>query len=509
MVEQITLSKDGLSLIHKANPLLVSYNIEFAEVTGGTFWKAYSPEEIAGTKEFYVEQTGQGLTAMYKDLMQYYDPIDLSNSKLRYLAQELGEAWIRVSGTWATKTYYDFDGTTQGTIPEGYLNVLTKEQWLGVLDFVKAVGGHLMVSLANCPGLHKAEEPWNPSEAEKLFSLSQSYGVPIEAVEFANEPNMMEETGFPKGYTAEHYRRDHDVFFAWLRENYPDCLKVGPSTTGGDNVVFGKPAPTGTGGVEQLVGKIANCEDLIEGTKEGLDIFSYHYYNGVSERLASVLPSGHWSADEALSEDYLAVAPNFCRTYLPLRDRFVPGAEMWVTESGDAGGGGNTWASTYLDVPRTLNELGSFASLTRGIIFHNTLAASDYGYLQRIVFDPRPNYFAVLLWNRLMGEQVFASQEPIRQGARVYVHSRKDGREGYAYLIINNSKTDETIVKLPKVADVYLLEATNGHLRSSTMTLNGQELVLDDHQHLPQLLPNTVEAGEIILPPASCAFVLT
>ena len=48
------------------------------------------------------------------------------------------------------------------------------------------------------PGLHSAEEPWHPTEAEKIFELSQAYGVPIEAVEFANEPNMLEDTGFQK-----------------------------------------------------------------------------------------------------------------------------------------------------------------------------------------------------------------------------------------------------------------------------------------------------------------------
>ena len=68
----------------------------------------------------------------------------------------------------------------------------------------------------------------------------------------------------------------------------------------------------------------------------------------------------------------------FCRTYIPYRDKYAPGTEMWVTESGDAGGGGDTWASTYLDVLRTLNELGGFSALTRGVIFHNTLTASDY-----------------------------------------------------------------------------------------------------------------------------------
>ena len=80
---------------------------------------------------------------------------------------------------------------------------------------------------------------------------------------------------------------------------------------------------------------------------------------------------------------------------------------MWVTESGDAGGGGDSWASTYMDVFRTLNELGDFATITDGVIFHNTLASSAYGFLDHHDFSPRPNYWAVLLWSKLMGEKVF------------------------------------------------------------------------------------------------------
>mgnify|MGYP000706592653 CR=1 FL=1 len=44
---------------------------------------------------------------MYRDLMQVYAPINLYDEKLRKLAKELGPVWVRVSGTWATKTYYD------------------------------------------------------------------------------------------------------------------------------------------------------------------------------------------------------------------------------------------------------------------------------------------------------------------------------------------------------------------------------------------------------------------
>lgn len=504
MSEFVKLSPGALKPLRTVNPRMMSYNVEFAEVTGGTFWKAYTPEQVAGTEKFYVEPSNEGIAAMYKDLMQVYAPIDLYNEKLRALARELGPAWVRVSGTWATKTYYDFDGTTGGKAPEGYLNVLTKEQWIGVLDFVKAIGAKLIVSVANCPGLHSAEEPWHPAEAEKLFGLSKAYGVPIDAAEFANEPNMMEDTGFPKGYTPAHYRRDQDLFFSWLKENYPDCLCVGPSTTGGDNISFGK--GNKAGGVEQLVHNTCNCADLLEGTVVPLDVFSYHYYNGVSERLASVMPSGHWDASEANSEEYLDTAPKFARLYAPMRDKYCPGAEMWVTESGDAGGGGDTWASTYLDVLRTLNELGGFAAITDGVIFHNTLASSDYGFLAREVFDPRPNYFAVLLWNRLMGTTVYDTAEPIREGAHVYAHSRRDGQEGVVYLVINNSFTEPTTVELPAEAQRYTLAGEGGNVRASVMTLNGQPLVLGENNVLPALEPAAQPAGKVELAPGTCTF---
>ncbi|MEI3580539.1 MAG: hypothetical protein V8Q30_11495 [Acutalibacteraceae bacterium] len=112
--------------------------------------------------------------------------------------------------------------------------------------------------------------------------------------------------------------------------------------------------------------KTCTTEELLAGTQIPLDVFSYHYYNGVSERIAGVMPSAHWPGHLAHSDEYLAVAPDCARAHAALRDRFVPGGPVWVTESGDAGGGGDTWASTYLDVLRTLNELGSSAPSPTG-----------------------------------------------------------------------------------------------------------------------------------------------
>ena len=501
MAQFVKLSPTQLKALREVNPMMMSYNVEFAEVTGGTFWKAYTPGQIAGTEPFHVDPTSKGIEAMYKDLMQVYPPIDLYNEKLRSLARAFGPVWVRVSGTWATKTYYDFDGTTNGKVPEGYLNVLTKEQWIGVLDFVKAVGGKLLVSVSNCPGLHAANEPWPSTEAEKLFSFSKEYGVPIEAAEFTNEPNMLEHTGFPKGYTAADYRRDQDIFFRWLKANYPECISVGPSSTGGDPIPGGK-----LGGVEGMM-KSCSCDDLMDGTTEPLKVFSYHCYYGISDRLAGIMPNGHWQPEQATSEEYLATERNYAELYASLRDKYVPGGEMWVTEAGDAGGGGDTWASTYLDVIRTLDELASFATVTDGVIFHNTLASSDYGFLARQVFDPRPNYFAVLLWNRLMGTTVYDSAEPVREGAHVYAHSRKDGKDGKAYLVVNNS-AETTTVELPTDGELYLLAGEGGALRASVMTLNGRPLVLGEGNSLPDLSGAPVAAGKVEIPAGNCAFII-
>ena len=497
MSEYIILDPAKLSPLRQIDERLVSYNVEMTEVTGGTFWKAYTEAQVDGAEEFPMIKDWSDMG----NLQQWYDPIDTTNPRLIKLAKDLGPAWVRVSGTWANKTFYDYDNKYEGKVPEGFQNVLTKQQWLNLLDFVRAIDGKLLVSIANCPGIHSADEPMPFEQADLLFRTSKEYGVPISAAEFTNEPNLIAVSGLPKGYTAADHARDHDRFGAWLRENYPECLFVGPCTVGDINM-FGM-GNDGAGGGLAAGFDIVTTEQLLGDYNSPMDVFSYHYYNGVSERGAAM--GGHWPFEACLTEQYLAVAGFCARQYVPRRDRYVPGGQMWVTESGDAGCGGNTWGSTYADVPRTLNELGDFATVTDGIIFHNTLASSDYGYLKHGTFDPRPNYFAVLLWNRLMGHTVYATGEAIREGAHVYCHSRADGKDGYCYLIINNSR-EETTVELPGEATVYALTG-NGKLRSRTMCLNGRELVLGENDQLPCLCGEAA-SGSITVAPGGCTFVV-
>ena len=507
MSHTINLKSCGLGKIRDINPRLMSYNVEMTEVTGGTFWKAYTDAQIAGTEAFPVLEGGfQNHTAM-AGLMQYYPPIDTKNEKLISLAKEFGPVWLRVSGTWATKTYYDFDGTTGGKAPEGYQSVLTREQWANILGFVKAVDAKLLVSASNCQGDHMDGGPIDLTQIKKLFALTDELGGSIDAFEFMNEPNMLQISGAPLNYSFEDYVRDQDIANRWVRENYPDCLIVGPCNTGlTDEADKNSPMATMGAGMGNMM-PMGTVHDLMRGHQVKMDVYSYHSYTGISERLASIMPKAHWPAEMAHSDMYLAVAPGICMANTKARDTYVPGGEMWVTESGDAGGGGDTWASTYLDVLRTLNELGSFCTITNGVIFHNTLASSDYGFLQHGSFDPRPNYFAALLWNRLMGNECYKVEgAPQTEGAHVYAHSRKDGKDGYCYLVINNSLTEETTLSIPD-ATVYTLTG-NGNMRSKVMCLNGRVLTLGENNALPCLDGESVSAGEIKLPAGSCSFIV-
>lgn len=103
-----------------------------------------------------------------------------------------------------------------------------------------------------------------------------------------------------------------------------------------------------------------------------------------------------------------------------------------------------------------------------------------------------------------MGTTVFDAGER-SQGAHVYAHSRRDGKEGVAYLIVNNSN-EATTVELPKEAEVYMLAGETG-LRSRNMTLNGKALVLGEGDVLPELAP-VKATGTLEIPATNCAFIV-
>lgn len=484
---KVVISPESLVKINEMDPRFQSYNVEMTEVTGGTFWKEYTQEQIDGTAEFKACEN-------MEDMMQLYDPIDLKNKRLRTLAKELGPVYMRVSGSWASGTYYDFDGSINGEIPKGFTAVLTKEQWIETLEFAKAVDAKILVSLANTDGVHNPDGTWNPSQAKLLWDLSIEYGVPIAAAEFMNEPNTVTIGGAPKGYTPEDFSRDQDLFFKFIRENYPETILVGPSSCADKMEEDSIEIPL----------KFYSTDELIKNNEEKPDVFSYHFYYGLSERGAMM--GGHWDPKDALTEKYLQSPDKACEYYGKIRDKYIPNAPMWVTETADAGCGGNTWGATFLDTFRYVDQMGRFNKNAKGILFHNTFASSAYGLLDANTHLPRPNYWAALLWARLVGTTVYETNEPIREGVHLYAHSRKDNKEGYVYILVNNSKTEKVSMELPSKAERYTLSATK--LRSQEVLLNGKLLAIEGEDTLPELEPVIEENGVIELDPMTITFIV-
>ena len=77
----------------------------------------------------------------------------------------------------------------------------------------------------------------------------------------------------------------------------------------------------------------------------------------------------------------------------------------------------------------------------------------------------------------------------------------------YHSLVINNSLTDVTPVNLPKEAEDYALAGKDG-MRSTVMTLNGNDLVLGENDELPDLSGKAVPAGTLEIAPGSCTFIV-
>ena len=88
----------------------------------------------------------------------------------------------------------------------------------------------------------------------------------------------------------------------------------------------------------------------------------------------------------------------------------------------------------------------------------------------------------------------------------VYCHSRRDGKAGYAYLIVNNDLENTLSVDVPCEAELYALAGRDG-MRSSVMTLNGIALEAGPKGELPKLEGIAV-TGRVEVAPGSCAFIV-
>ena len=490
--QAVSLDPAKMPRIGNVDERFVSYNIEMAEVTGGNFWKPYHNQSRAAAEATQPPQSGSTPAGMNPNMYQYRPPIDLANPQLRKLASALGPAYVRVSGTWANTVYFADSDRPPAKAPAGFSGVLTRQEWKGVIDFVNSVNGKLVTSFATSVGTRDAHGVWSWKEASDWLAYTKSLGGQIAAAEFMNEPTYAAMGGAPKDYNAADFGRDIAVFRPWLKKNSLGTIFLGPGSVG-------------EGPFAIAMGGMLHSEDLLETTGPVYDVFSYHLYAAVSKRCASIGEKGQTTAEGALSEEWLSRPEKIAKYYASLRDHFEPGEPQWITETADAACGGNPWASTFLDTFRYLIEHASLASRRVKVIMHNTLAASDYGLIDQNTLEPRPNYWATLLWHNLMGAVVLDPGVSVAPNTYVYAQCLAGRPGGVTVLVINADRQRSFDLNVPASSERYTLTAKQ--LEDSTIELNGKPLRLTGNRDLPQFKGEPNNAGHVSFAPTSITYL--
>lgn len=461
--EPVAIAPSAMPRIGTVDARFQSYNIEMVEVTGGRFWKPYGPT---------INEEG-GRSSPYA----YRPPIDLANPKLRRLAAALGPAYLRVSGSWANGAYFADTDNPSPVPPSGFNGVLTRQQWHDVVDFAKVVDARLVTSFAASAGARDVNGAWNADLARRLISYTRGIGGRIAAAEFINEPDLAGLGGVPSDYNASAYDRDFATFHAFIKWSDPSIMVLGPG----------------------LSGEVATAPDFAAATKPGIDAFSYHHYDMLSERC-----SGQAHPDTALSEERLARTDRALAFQRTLRDRFAPGKPIWLTETAEAACGGDHYAATFRDTFRYLDQLGRLSKAGVQVVMHNTLAASDYGLLDEATLTPRPNYWGALLWRKLMADRVLDAG--VRETSlHVYAHCLRDVDGGVAVLAINTDRDTTHALRLPEESHRYTLSAPQ--LQDTTVRMNGERLALNARDELPPLDGSATPAGVVTFAPATITFL--
>lgn len=297
-----------------------------------------------------------------------------------------------------------------------------------------------------------------------------------------NEPTFASHGSAPEGYNAQNYADDFEIFNDFVSDYYPEMMVVGPGSVGEGGVLQ-------TGGVINLD---IETDDLMgKLPKSPFKVFAYHFYGGVSKRCG-----GKQTLESVLTQEWLSKTEKGLEFYKKSRDKYNPEAPIWLNETAEAACGGDPLAATFADTFRYLEQMGRLAKKGVEVIMHNTLARSEYALLEHDTHDPRPNYWAALLWSKLMGVEVYEA-ESLAPGVNLYVHGHKNSQKGRSALIINSTKTPFSF-GIPVKAKKYLLTADK--LDTKAVNLNGKALELNSDDSLPEIVGEDVYEGNIEVP---------
>jgi heparanase 1 len=452
----------------------LSFAIDTAQVVGGAFW--IPKQAVAG--------------ALYAG-----PPFDFTRPRLLALAKPLGHAYLRIGGTDADRTFYGLTDPPPTAPPANYEWILTHAELDGAIGFARALDLQLLFTLNAGAGPRVDGGPWLPDNARTLLAYAQANAAPVAVWELGNEVNAY---GLLLGFSldANAYTRDMRTARALSAELTPTAKLAGPASA-----------------YWPLVGEVGGLLPAFAAAGgDTVDVLTWHYYPQQSTRCpVAVRPA---APDRLLDPDNLDEIDRWADDVEQARSAHAPTAQAWLDETSNAQCGGAPGISdAFVSSLWWLDELGKMARRGTPVIVRQALTGADYGLLDEATLDPRPDYFASVLWRKLMGTKVLAATVDKSPSVRAYAHCAAADAPGavpgaLTVVAINLDDTQPVTLQLDGAGGASARWVVTGDaLDAPVARLNGQPLTADAAGNLPSLAPEPGDAS-IVLPPASYAFVL-
>jgi heparanase 1 len=449
----------------------LSVAIDSAQLVGGVFW---TPGQTSGGGTSPVPQ------------------FDFTRARLAALARPLGHAYLRVGGTDADRTYYSLADAPPTTPPPGYRWILGRAQLDALSAFAAALDFQILFTLNAGSGPRIDNGPWQPDNARALIHYATQSGAPIAVWELGNEVNAyMLLLGF--SLSPAQYAADVATARALVADEAPGARLAAPASA-----------------YWPLIGEIGGLlPDFARLGGGSIDVLSWHFYPQESARCAAVVVPA--TPTTLLDPDKLDEIDAWADDVEAARASYAAQAEAWLDETSNAQCGGAPGISdAFVSSLWWLDELGKMARRGTPVVVRQSLSGADYGLLAEPSLDPRPDYFASLLWRRLMGTRALAVTVRHAPSLRAYAHCAAGRPGAVTLLLVNLDAAQPVTVAVEGIGsgarELYAVDADD--LSSGTARLNGQSLSADADGGLPPMLPRLGGGGTMVVAPVSYAFAV-
>jgi heparanase len=476
----VRVAIDRLRRRSRVDPRFLSVALDTSQVLGGHWW-------TPGAARVEVARGSHAV-----------EPFDLEDPRLRVLAAELAPAYLRIGGTEADVVYYDM-GPEPSAIPKGFELSLTRSRWDAIGRFASRAGYDLFFTVNAGRAVRGEDGRWSPANFATLLEYSRKAGRDVGVFELGNEVDSFWFTqGLDHQVSGRAYADDLATFRATVRAAYPTAKVAGPAALYWP--VIGRPL--------SLFSDFMS--EFLDAGAEKPDVVTWHFYPQQSRRCPAATRRA--SLTRLLEPALLDEVGRWGSEVQRLVADHAPKAEVWLGETGNAQCGGQPGVSDrFAGTLWWVDQLGLAARLGQPVVVRQTLAGSDYGLVDDATMAPRPDYWASVLWKRLMGTNVLDVQTSTDDAfVRVYAHCTPSVAGGVTLLLVNlhrDTAARACFDGLPADhASAY--EMTAPSLDSSTALLNGTPLEFDG-RHIPELppVPASVVNGCTKVAPASFVFL--